>query len=87
MPETDEKPRGALFHWVANMFFAGIALFGGMLFGLEVPRDRVVLIVVLGALILIPITRRWERTAISKRHVQTAEPLGNGKSEESGPAT
>ena len=26
-----EQPRGVLFHWVANMFFAGVALFSGSL--------------------------------------------------------
>lgn len=65
------------------MFFAGIALAGGMLFGLKVPQDRAVLIVVVGALILIPITRRWERTGIQKRHVQAGELRGNDHPEES----
>jgi threonine/homoserine efflux transporter RhtA len=68
----EEEPRGLLFHWVANMFFAGIALFSGVLFGLEVPNDKAILIVVVGALILIPVTRRWERTGIQKRQAEAA---------------
>lgn len=67
-----EQPRGIFFHWAANMVFAGIALFGGILFGMEVPKDRVVPIIVLGALALIPFTRRWERNAMNNRRAQAA---------------
>lgn len=68
-----EQPRGVLFHWVANMFFAGVALFSGILFGLELSKDRVLPIIVLGALILIPVTRRWERSGIHKRQSLAAQ--------------
>jgi hypothetical protein len=79
-----EEPRGLLFHWVANMFFAGIALFSGVLFGLEVPKDKAFLIVVVGAAILIPVTRRWERTGMQKRQAEAADEPGGDSSEESG---
>jgi threonine/homoserine efflux transporter RhtA len=79
-----EEPRGLLFHWVANMFFAGIALFSGVLFGLEVPKNSAFLIVVVGALILIPVTRRWERTGIQKRQAEAPEEPDGNYSEESG---
>jgi hypothetical protein len=78
-----EQPRGVIFHWVANMFFAGIALFSGILFGLEVPKDTVLPIIVFGALILIPVTRRWERSGISKRQAQAAQ-AGEDRPGESG---
>lgn len=68
-----EQPRGVLFHWVANMFFAGVALFSGILFGLELPKDKVWPIIVSGALILIPVTRRWERSGIHKRQALAAQ--------------
>lgn len=68
-----DQPRGILFHWVANMFFAGVALFSGILFGLELPKDKVLPIIVLGALILIPVTRRWERSGIHKRQSLAAQ--------------
>lgn len=71
-----EEPRGLLFHWVANMFFAGVALFSGVLFGLDVPTDKAVAVVVLGALILIPVTRRWERSGMQKRQAEAAEAHG-----------
>lgn len=80
MDVVQEEPRGLLFHWVANMFFAGIALFSGVLFGLRVPTDRAVVIVVVGALILIPVTRRWERAGMQKRQAEAAGAHG----EESG---
>lgn len=79
-----EEPRGILFHWVANMFFAGIALFSGILFGLEVPKDWAFVIIVVGALILIPVTRRWERGGIDKRQVQAAEAKEQDFPEDSG---
>lgn len=79
-----EQPRGLLFHWVANMFFAGVALFSGVLFGLQVPTDKAVLIVVVGALVLIPVTRRWERTGMAKRMAQVDEAPGADSPEESG---
>ncbi len=66
----DPRPRGVLFHWVANIFFASLALFAGMLFGERVPRERfglVFVIIALAALILVPITRSWERSGIEKR--------------------
>lgn len=71
-----EEPRGLFFHWVANMFFAGVALFSGVLFGLDAPTDKAVAIVVLGALLLIPVTRRWERTGMQKRQAEAAEAHG-----------
>lgn len=76
MDVMQEEPRGLLFHWVANMFFAGVALFSGVLFGLEVPTDKAVAIVVMGALILIPVTRRWERNGMQKRQAEAAEAHG-----------
>lgn len=52
------------------MFFAGLALGGGILFGERVPADAVrlvpLMIPVIGAL-LIPLTRRWERMGMDKR--------------------
>lgn len=83
MHDEPEKPRGFLFHWLANIFFAGIALYGGVLFGLEVPADWAVPIVILGALVLIPVTRRWERAGISKRQAQAAEAREDAPPEES----
>ncbi len=71
-----EEPRGLIFHWVANMFFAGVALLSGVLFGLDLPMDRAAPIVAVGALVLIPVTRRWERTGIQKRQTQAAEERG-----------
>lgn len=66
----EEKARPLYFHWVANMFFAGLALGGGILFGERVPQDAVrlvpVMIPVIGAL-LIPLTRHWERAGMAKR--------------------
>lgn len=82
--DVEEEPRGLLFHWVANMFFAGIALYSGVLFGLEAPLDRALVIIVVGALILIPVTRRWERTGMQKRQAEAAEEPDSGSSEESG---
>ena len=79
-----EEARGILFHWVANMFFAGVALFGGIAFGLEVPKGTVVPIIVVGALALIPVTRRWERSGIERRKVQAGEVQGKDFPEESG---
>lgn len=76
MDVMQEEPRGLLFHWVANMFFAGVALFSGVLFGLDVPTDKAVAVVVLGALILIPVTRRWERSGMQKRQAEAAEAHG-----------
>jgi hypothetical protein len=80
----EEESRGLLFHWVANMFFAGIALFSGVLFGLEIPMEKAILVVVVGALILIPVTRRWERTGIQKRRSEAAAEPDGASSEESG---
>jgi hypothetical protein len=80
----EEESRGLLFHWVANMFFAGIALFSGVLFGLEIPVEKAILVVVVGALILIPVTRRWERTGIQKRQAEAAGEPDGASSEESG---
>jgi hypothetical protein len=80
MDFMQEEPRGLLFHWVANMFFAGVVLFSGVLFGVEVPTDKAIAIVVFGALLLIPVTRRWERTGMQKRQAEAPEAHG----EESG---
>jgi hypothetical protein len=78
-----EQPRGVIFHWVANMFFAGIALFSGILFGLEVPKNMVLPIIFLGASMLIPVTRRWERSGIRSRQAQ-ATSAGEDRPGESG---
>ena len=82
MPKpTEEKPRPLLFHWFANMFFASLALGGGILFGERVPPDRVrllpILIPAIG-LLLIPLTRRWERSGIEKRRAE-AQAKARGK--------
>lgn len=66
------------------MFFAGVALFSGVIFGLRIPTDRAILIVVVGAFVLIPLTRRWERTGIEKRMAQVDEATGADSPEESG---
>ncbi|CAN5880994.1 hypothetical protein BH23ACT12_BH23ACT12_19520 [soil metagenome] len=79
-----EEPRGLLFHWVANTFFAGVALYSGILFGVEVPKDKALSIIVVGALILIPVTRRWERTGMRKRQDQAAASSEPDTSEQSG---
>jgi hypothetical protein len=84
MDIIQEQPRSLIFHWVANMFFAGVALLSGVLFGLRLPTDTAILIVVLGALVLIPVTRRWERTGIEKRVAQVDEAPGADSPEESG---
>lgn len=65
-----ERPRPLFFHWLANMFFASLALAGGILFGERVPPDAVralpIVIPTIG-LLLIPLTRRWERKGIERR--------------------
>lgn len=77
-----EHPRGVLFHWVANMAFAGIALGAGVLFGLQIPEGRaswVVAIIALVGFVMIPLTRKWDRDGIAKRQANqdvTAEPDG-----------
>jgi hypothetical protein len=80
---TEEKPRSLVFHWVANMFFATLALGGGILFGERVPQDRVGLLPILipaVGLALIPLTRRWERMGIEKRKAEaTSKPKGKPK--------
>ena len=66
----ESKPRGVIFHWAANIVFATLALTAGVLFGERIPRDKLglwVLIIVLVALLLVPLTRRWERTGIENR--------------------
>jgi hypothetical protein len=68
--ETEEKPRSVLFHWVGNMFFVSLALAGGILFGERVPANRLGLLPILVpaiGLLLIPLTRRWERKGIERR--------------------
>lgn len=70
-----EQPRGILFHWMANMAFAGIALGAGVLFGLRIPGDRVslmVAIIAFVAFLMIPLTRKWDRDGIAKRQEQDA---------------
>jgi hypothetical protein len=67
---TDPRPRGVLFHWVANIFFASLALLAGVIFGERIPREKyglVFVIIALGALLLVPLTRSWERAGIEKR--------------------
>lgn len=71
--EIEEKPRGILFHWVGNMFFAGLALAGGIIFGERVPQSRLGLLPILVpaiGLLLIPVTRRWERIGIERRKAE-----------------
>ena len=71
--ETEEKPRGLLFHWVGNMVFACLALAGGILFGERVPENRVGLLPILVpaiGLLLVPVTRRWERMGIERRKAE-----------------
>jgi hypothetical protein len=66
----ESKPRGVIFHWAANIVFATLALTAGVLFGERIPRDKLglwVLIIVLVGLLLVPVTRRWERTGIENR--------------------
>lgn len=68
-----EQPRGPLFHWVANMTFAGIAVGAGVLFGLRVPENRVSLVVAVIALVaflMIPLTRRWDRDGVATRQAE-----------------
>lgn len=70
-----EQPRGILFHWMANMAFAGIALGAGALFGLRVPGDRMGLVfaaIASVALLMIPVTRKWDRDGIAKRQAEQA---------------
>lgn len=69
-PRQDEQPRGLLFHWVANILLATLAVFSGVLFGERIPRNRLGLLaaaVMVAGLLLIPLTRRWERAGIRKR--------------------
>lgn len=80
-----ERPRPVLFHWVANMVFAGVALMGGVLFGERVPPETLrllpVMVPVIG-LLLLPITRRWERLGMEKRKAQArtkGDPSAPGK--------
>ncbi|MGQ0678118.1 MAG: hypothetical protein ACT4OM_00410 [Actinomycetota bacterium] len=77
-----EKPRPLLFHWIMNTFFAGVALFGGVLFGERIPHDVAqilpVAIPIIG-LALIPVTRRWERNGMERRKMEagsTKKPPG-----------
>jgi hypothetical protein len=83
---TEEKPRSVFFHWVGNMFFASLALAGGILFGERVPANRLGLLPILVpaiGLLLIPLTRRWERKGIEKRKTEgkskPAKPKGRPK--------
>lgn len=67
---TDPRPRGVLFHWVANIVFASLALFAGVIFGERIPREKyglVFFIIASVALLLVPLTRSWERAGIEKR--------------------
>jgi hypothetical protein len=80
--ETEEKPRGILFHWVANMFFASLALAGGILFGERVPESKLGLLPILVpavGLALIPLTRRWERMGIERRKAEGKSKPANPK--------
>ena len=86
--DIDSRPRGVLFHWVGNIFFASLALFGGVLFGERIPRERfglVAVIIALVALLLVPITRSWERSGIEKRR-REREASKNKVSEQPSPA-
>lgn len=68
-----DQPRGILFHWVANMAFAGIALGAGILFGLRIHEGRTSLmftIIALVGFLMIPLTRKWDRDGIAKRQAE-----------------
>lgn len=68
-----DQPRGILFHWVANMAFAGIALGAGILFGLRIHEGRASLmfaIIALVGFLMIPLTRKWDRDGIAKRQAE-----------------
>lgn len=80
-----ERPNSFLFHWIANIFFASVALLGGKLFGLEVSGRGAIIVIVFGALLLVPVTRRWERTAIEGRRANDARSLPGTSGEESDP--
>lgn len=59
------------------MFFAGLAIAGGAAFGERISQQTLrwlIPAVVLGALALVPITRRWEAGAIAKRAEQRSQP-------------
>lgn len=76
----ESKPRGVIFHWAANVVFATLALTAGVLFGERIPRDKLglwVLIIILVGLLLVPVTRRWERTGIENRARARDQESGN----------
>ena len=76
----ESKPRGVIFHWAANVVSATLALTAGVLFGERIPRDKLglwVLIIILVGLLLVPVTRRWERTGIENRARARDQESGN----------
>jgi uncharacterized membrane protein YfcA len=85
----ESKPRGVIYHWAANIVFATLAVSAGVLFGERIPRDKFrlwVLIIVLVALLLVPVTRRWERTGIEKRARAAGQHAVNGNADLEPPA-
>ncbi len=77
----ESKPKGVIFHWAANIVFATLALTAGVLFGERIPRDKLglwVLIIVVVALLLVPVTRGWERTGIENRAKARDQGFGSG---------
>jgi hypothetical protein len=86
---TEEQPRGLLFHFVFNMVFASLAIGAGALFGERIPKDKLGIVflgVALIALLLLPVTRRWERSGIAKRAAEKGPAAQNKRPAEKGPA-
>lgn len=58
------------------MFFAGVAIAGGAAFGERLSQQSLrwlIPAVVLGALALVPLTRRWEAGAIARRAAERSD--------------
>ena len=76
-----QPQRSFIFHWLANILFASVALFAGLIFGEKIPRDKLGMAfagVALVALAMVPLTRRWEKAGIAKRQQNASNKTAGG---------
>ncbi|MGH2771997.1 MAG: hypothetical protein ACRDIU_02505 [Actinomycetota bacterium] len=85
MPEepadAKQPSRGFVFHWVANIFFASVALLGLIIFGERIPRDMFGLVftaVVAIALVMVPLTMSWEKAGNERRRRAATARIDSG---------